>query len=368
VVRFPREKSGMVSFNSAMHEFNDFIFECGLMDIQLEGGLFTWSNNRDVPAISRIDRFLFSPAWVDHFGLVNQHRLPRLLSDHFPIRLDWGRIVGGKSLFRFENMWLKVEGFVDRVKDWWASYSFPGSPSQTLASKLKALKVDLKQWNINEFGNVHFKYQKLLSLHELETLGESRVLSEVEKTERTRLISEIETTIYLEEICWRQKSRVKWLKEGGKNTKYFHTVANSHRRHNSIRQLSINGVLSTDQDAIRAEISGFYQHLYIEDITCRPFLDGLPFSSISSEEASWLERPFEEEEISKVVSNMNGDKAPGPDGFPMSFYHACWPILRGDVLAVFSEFYEYGSFVRSLNATFLSLIPKKANAVEVKDF
>ena len=38
------------------------------------------------------------------------------------------------------------------------------------------------------------------------------------------------------------------------------------------------------------------------------------------------------------------------------------------MLAVFSEFYEYGSFVRSLNAAFLSLIPKKVNAVEVKDF
>ncbi len=110
--------------------------------------------------------------------------------------------------------------------------------------------------------------------------------------------------------------------------------ANSHRHHNSIRQLSINGVLSTDQDAIKAEISGFYWHLYIEDTSCRPFLDGLSFSSISPEEASWLERPFEEEKIRKVVSNMNGDKAPGPDGFPMSFYHACWPILRGDVLAV----------------------------------
>jgi hypothetical protein len=99
-------------------------------------------------------------------------------------------------------VWLKVEGFVDRVRDWWASYSFPRSPSHISASKLKALKMDLKHWNVNEFGNVHFKHQKLLlSLHELETLGESRVLSEVEKNERTRLISELETAIYLEEIC-----------------------------------------------------------------------------------------------------------------------------------------------------------------------
>jgi hypothetical protein len=369
VVRFPSEKSGLVSFNSAMHEFNDFISECGLLDIPLEGGLFTWSNNRDVPAMSRIDRFLFSPAWADHFSLVNQIRVPRLLSDHFPIRLDCGRIDGGKSLFRFDNMWLKVDGFVDRVRGWWDSYSFPGSPSHTLASKLKALKMDLKKWNVNEFGNIHFKHQKLLhSLHELESLGERRVLSKDEKNERIHLISDLETNMYLDEICWRQKSRVKWLKEGDKNTKYFHTVANSHRRRNSIRQLSINGVLSTDQEAIKAEISGFYRQLYIEDTTYRPSLDGLSFSSISPEEASWLERPFEEEEISQVVRNMNGYKAPGPDGFPMSFYHACWPILRGDVLAVFSEFYEYGSFVRSMNATFLSLIPKKVSAVEVKDF
>ena len=104
VVRFPSEKSGLVSFNSAMHEFNDFISERGLLDIPLESGLFTWSDNRDVPAMSRIDRFLFSPAWADHFGLVNQLRLTRLLSDHFPIRLDCCRLDGGKSPFRFENM------------------------------------------------------------------------------------------------------------------------------------------------------------------------------------------------------------------------------------------------------------------------
>jgi hypothetical protein len=42
--------------------------------------------------------------------------------------------------------------------------------------------------------------------------------------------------------------------------------------------------------------------------------------------------------------------------------------LRVDLLAVFSEFHEFGSFQRSLNATFLTLIPKKVNAVEIRDF
>jgi hypothetical protein len=38
------------------------------------------------------------------------------------------------------------------------------------------------------------------------------------------------------------------------------------------------------------------------------------------------------------------------------------------VLAVFSDFHDYGSFVRSINATFLCLIPKKPKAMECKDF
>ena len=75
---------------------------------------------------------------------MTQQRLLRLLSDHYPILLDCGRIIGGKSPFCFENMWLEEDGFVDRVKSWWTSYSFPGSPSHIMASKLKALKVDLR--------------------------------------------------------------------------------------------------------------------------------------------------------------------------------------------------------------------------------
>jgi hypothetical protein len=46
---------------------------------------------------------------------------------------------------------------------------------------------------------------------------------------------------YKEEISWRQKSRALWLKGGDKCTKFFHRVANSNRRSNSIESLSVNG-------------------------------------------------------------------------------------------------------------------------------
>ena len=44
-----------------------------------------------------------------------QQVLPCPISDHFPILVEAGEILRGKSPFRFENMWLKTAGFKDMV-------------------------------------------------------------------------------------------------------------------------------------------------------------------------------------------------------------------------------------------------------------
>ena len=73
-----------------------------------------------------------------------------------------GYVKKGRSVFKFENMWLKEEGFVERVRQWWNGYCFLGSPSFILARKLKALKDDLKKWNKEVFGNLAFRKKCLL--------------------------------------------------------------------------------------------------------------------------------------------------------------------------------------------------------------
>jgi hypothetical protein len=112
---------------------------------------------------------------------VSQRRLTRLLSDYFPLLLDCGTTRGGNRYFKFENMWLKYEGFVEQVKKWWMSYDFSGLPSFILANKLKALKCDLKKWNEEVFGDMGKKKELLEDIRELELIEECRCLEEDEK-------------------------------------------------------------------------------------------------------------------------------------------------------------------------------------------
>jgi hypothetical protein len=97
-------------------------------------------------------------------------------------------------------------------------------------------------------------------------------------------------------------------------------------------------------------------------------VDGISFDSILEVEASWLERDFEEEEVKKVVSKTNGNKALGHDGFSMALFQTCWDVVKEDIMKVFSAFHAKGMFEKSLNATFILLILKIPGAINLKDF
>ena len=149
---------------------------------------------------------------------------------------------------------------------------------------------------------------------------ETHRLSAEEKLEQTNLRTNIEKLTLMEEISWRQKSRVLHLKEGDANTRFFHRMANSNRQNNGIESLMVNGTLSSNQGMIANCITHFFMNLYFEHQVVRPFPDVLVFPMISGDNADWLERPFEEAEIFDVVQSFYGDKSPGPDGFPMAFF------------------------------------------------
>ena len=124
VVLSPNDRNLMGGISYPMRRFNEVLNELGLRDLPLQGGPFTWRGGNNNQRMSRLDRFLVSADWVSQFSNVIQRTLPRLVSDHCPVLLDSERIKSGPSPFRFENMWLKVEGFKDLLRGWWQDLQF----------------------------------------------------------------------------------------------------------------------------------------------------------------------------------------------------------------------------------------------------
>ena len=52
----------------------------------------------------------------------------------------------------------------------------------------------------------------------------------------------------------------------------------------------------------------------------------------------------------------------------MAFFQKCWSVVEKDVMAFFDHFHRSLEFEWSLNASFLSLIPKKNNALNIRDY
>ena len=297
-----------------------------------------------------------------------QRCLPRPVSDHFPILLDNDGVRTGPSPFRFELMWLKYEGFKETLKGWWQNLQFSESFSFILSAKLKALKGILKTWNREVFGKVETnKKDALRRVTFWDDLEKERGLDLEEVEERAKAKVDFKSWVLLEEISWRQKSRETWLKEGDRNTRFFHRMANAHRRRNCFKSININDRKLDKEADIKDGLVDAFQNLLLALGGWSPSLPDFAFNEIGSKEVARLEESFSEEEIWTAISGLNNDKAPGPDGFLLAFWSFRWDFVRNEVLGFFKEFHEQSRFVKNLNATFLVLIPKKQTVEDFKD-
>ena len=73
---------------------------------------------------------------------------------------------------------------------------------------------------------------------------------------------------YREEMMWLQRSRIAWLKEGGRNTSYFHRQAVRRARKNRIKKLKdSNGEWCENSKQMQRMASNFFKDLYTRSFT-----------------------------------------------------------------------------------------------------
>eukprot|EP00253_Pinus_taeda_P015690 PITA_15690 len=222
-----------------MEEFNELITEQRLVDTPTTNDVLTWNNRRGGKnqIASKLYRFLLSKQILNKYVFIEAKILPSLGSNHWPIRLEIDiKKNKGKKPFRFEAFWLRNPDFLHKVEQWWTQSQVKGKGKMhTFQLKLKEIKGKIRKWNREEFGHIMEEKQKLEK--EMEDIQQQIILEgrdEERSKEEGRIIKQLEERRNQEEIMWRQKSRINWLREGERNTKFFHQAMIQNRQRNRI--------------------------------------------------------------------------------------------------------------------------------------
>jgi hypothetical protein len=271
--------------------------------------------------------------------------------------------------FRFENYWMGLDGFEETVTRSWTQGTSCSDPFLIMHCKMTRLSRELKRWNSQVVGDMKLRSAMTSELiGRLDRAMDARQLTDAERQFRNMLKLNLLGIAAVQRSHWRQRSRMAWLKEGDANTGFFHARATARRRKKMILSLVHEGQTITGQEEKTEHIHQYFQHLIGEPRRRTHTLnfEALGIIPIPLDE---LEDEITEAEVKAAVFSLNGDKAPGPDGFTALFFQGCWNTVKTDLMAAIRAFaHLQTSEFDSLNAATMILLPKRADAAAAKDY
>ncbi|KAL2898836.1 LINE-1 retrotransposable element ORF2 protein [Bienertia sinuspersici] len=170
----------------------------------------------------------------------------------------------------------------------------------------------------------------------------------------------------------RQKAKIDWVKDGDENSALFHSSIRKRRIQNTVYAIKDKaGVFHDTLDGVQGAFLDYYQELLGSNIRDRkPVLREVVQNGtvVNEEHKASLTNPFSPADVKKIVFSLNGDKAPGPDGFGAHFFKHNWDIIGEDTTKAILSFFESGRLLKEVNNTFISLVPKVACPQDVTEF
>lgn len=173
-----------------------------------------------------------------------------------------------------------------------------------------------------------------------------------------------------EEIYWGQRSRALWLKDGDRNTPFFHNKASNRKQRNSIFRIRDKDGLWVDEEKeVAGVLTSFFKDLFSSDgiSDMHGVLDSVE-AKVTVDMNGSLTWPYTKEEVKRALMQMHPTKSPGPDGMPPLFFQKFWNIIEFSFVNTCLDILNNGMNPSSLNLTYIVLIPKVKAPENPKDF
>ncbi|XP_071687005.1 uncharacterized protein [Rutidosis leptorrhynchoides] len=240
ILKVHEHSAGGSYMTKDMIEFQDCVNKLEVEDICKSGFQFTWTKslkNPNCDVLKKLDRVMANEDFIKQFGSAHAVFLPYLISDHSPsiLTIPEGLVFKPKA-FRFMNYTADKDDFIPVVEKGW-QLEVIGHHMYRVVRKLKALKKNLNKLNWKN-GNVFSRVVDLKEkLSQIQASVDSNPFNKELKADAVKILEEYKVACSDELKVLKKKVRLKWLMDGDKNSKYFHSVLKARKNKSRVESI-----------------------------------------------------------------------------------------------------------------------------------
>ncbi|KAL9659106.1 hypothetical protein QQ045_021149 [Rhodiola kirilowii] len=239
-------------------------------------------------------------------------------------------------------------------------------PLVNFGLKLKRLRLALRKWNWDVFGDIQTNMKALLlKINVMEgrlqhSWNDSLAQEVASNKEKYQDLVESQFAML------KAKAKMNWLEDGEHNSKLFHAAIKARRVMNKMHLDLGDGIFTDDRNVIGKAAVDFYADLFGGQVDPPPLevLEIIPKVVNNDDNLILCAMPSMEEVLAEIKAMSKGS-SPGPDGFTGQFYIHCWDIIKSDLMAAVHGFFGGLQLPHSFTSTYLTLIPKVAHATSI---